>query len=115
MHYTSMFEHKTTGKPSAIRLLALTLCILFIACAIYSTAYVHIHANHRHDHLGPDGSCVTCVHLTLAVNLYKHLSNALVGTMIIFGCSSAICPILRFAGCHIGFLTLVRLKVRLND
>ena len=106
---------KFNKQQSAKRLIALLVCVLFIAGAILSTIFIFTHINHEHDPNGPAGGCVTCVHLTAAENLLKHLSAAIAGAALIFGCFSAIRSIFNQVNSHTGFFTLVCLKVRLNN
>ncbi len=103
------------GKRSAIRMMALVVCVLFIAVMLVSSAYILTHANHIHDHDGPGGSCATCIHLQAAENILKQLSTAVVAAAIAFGGVLGIFSFLKAITPLFVSLTLVTLKVRLNN
>jgi len=111
------YKVSTVGniKRSAVRLIALTMCALFIAATILSSSYILIHRNHKHDHNGPSESCTICTHIMDAENLLKQISMAMAGTAIIFFALLASLSILKPAFLKIGFSTPVKLKVRLNN
>jgi hypothetical protein len=103
------------GKQSVKRLLALTVCVLFIAVSILSGAVILIHANHIHDYDGPHGSCAACAHLATAGNLLKSLAAVIAGAALAFPGLFAILSVLKPVDPDMGFCTLVRLKIRLNN
>ena len=106
---------KFNKKQSVKRLIALVTCALFITGALLSAAFVFTHINHKHDHNAPDGGCVVCAQISVAENLLKSLSAALAGAGLILGCLSAIRSILKLVSFNTDFLTLVHLKIRLNN
>jgi hypothetical protein len=103
------------GRRSAARLTAFALCVLFIALTALSTAYILTHANHRHDHNGPGGDCAVCVRINAAERLLKTISTAAAGAALVFGGVFALLSARKVSGCHKGFYSLIRLKVRLNN
>jgi hypothetical protein len=105
---------KATVKRSANRLMALGLCVLFIAVFLFPAAYILTHANHEHDHRGPGGCCAACVQLAAAADLLKSAFVAMLGAAFVFWGFSAIRSILKPNNFRIGFFTLFSLKVRLN-
>lgn len=108
-------SHKQSAKRSAIKSIALILCVCFILVSFLLTAFIITHTNHEHDHGGPNGSCATCIQLTSAENLLKQISAALTVTGFIFAFLSLISLFLKPIALHIGSFTLVSLKVRLNN
>ena len=103
------------GARSTVRLAALAACVLFIAAMLLSSSYIITHANHAHDHDGPSGGCATCMHMQAAENLLKRLSASIVTVAVVFGGLSALLFFLKTCAPRFGFLTLVILKVRLNN
>jgi hypothetical protein len=103
------------GKRSAIRLVALAICALFIAAMLLSSAYILTHANHIHDHDGLDGGCATCMHIQSAENLLKQLSTAVVSVAAAFAGVLGVLFSLRNTKAGDCSFTLVTLKVRLNN
>ena len=101
------------GKRSTVRLMALAACVLFIAAMLLSSSYIITHANHTHD--GPSGGCATCMHIQAAENLLKRLSAAIVTVAVVFGGLSGLLFFLKACAPCFGFLSLVILKVRLNN
>ena len=104
-----------TIKRSAVRLIALTMCALFIAASILSSSYILIHKNHKHDHNGPSESCTICSHMMDAENLLKQISMAVAGTAITIAVLLASFSVLKPIFLKIGFSTPVKWKVRLNN
>jgi fucose 4-O-acetylase-like acetyltransferase len=103
------------GKRPAARRIALLLCVFFIVASVLSAAYILAHVNHHHDHYGPDGSCAVCAQLTAAVHTLKIISVVTACAALLFGGAFAALSVLRSAGLQAGFVTPVRLKVRLNN
>lgn len=112
IHYKS---HKQSTKRLLIKNIALILCLCLIVVSFLSTTFILTHANHEHDHDGPNGSCVTCIHLVTADNLLKQLSSALVAAIFAFALSSFISFCLKPSAPCVGSPTLITLKVRLNN
>lgn len=104
-----------SGKQSAKRLIALAVCVFFIAASLLSAVFILTHANHTHNHNGPNGSCATCARLAAAENLLKTISAAPVGAALIYGALPAVLSVLKSVGFQTGLYALVRLKVRLNN
>lgn len=117
MYCTSLNTHTTRtergSKRSVKRLFALALCVLFIAATLLSTAFILTHANHKHDHDGPSGSCSTCTHMLAVGNFLKTISTAVAAIAMIF--LFTIQSFLKPVSLHTGFTTLVNLKIRLNN
>lgn len=112
IHYKS---HKQSTKRLLIKNIALILYLCFIVVSFLSTTFILTHANHEHDHDGPNGSCVTCIHLTIAENLLKQLAAALVAAVLAFALSLFILFRLKHSASCVGSSTLITLKVRLNN
>ena len=102
-------------KQSAKRLIALAVCILFIAGSILSAAFIFAHIDHDHDHDGADGGCAVCVWISAAVNLLKSLFAAFVGAAVGMWRFFAMRSGLRAVRYYTGSLSLVCLKVRMNN
>jgi hypothetical protein len=105
---------ENSRKQSKVRLIAMLLCVCFIAAALLSAAFVLSHANHEHDYNGPDGSCGTCACVAAAQELLKTISTAVVAVGIIFGGLFSTCLLLWSVTLRADFSTLVGLKIRLN-
>jgi hypothetical protein len=105
------------GKPKQfkIRLIALLLCVCFIAAVLLSAAFILTHANHAHDHDGPGGSCVTCACISLAQNVLKSLFTAALGAAAALAYLFAVCALLASAVSRTDRYSLVSLKIRLNN
>ena len=108
-------KHGRGKSQAAKRLLALSLCAVFVAVTLLSATYVFTHANHAHDRCGPVGNCTTCVNLTAALTLLESISIAMAAMALTAGGFFIGLPVRRTAVFHRGFSTLVRLKVRLNN
>ena len=106
---------KSSKKRSAIRLIALMIGVIFVAGSLLSAAFIFTHTHHEHDHKGPDGGCATCAQLMAADNLLKSLTTIIIGAALGFGCFAASLSIPKPADYRLGFITLVCLKVRLNN
>ena len=104
-----------TGKRSAVRLMTLAACVLFTAAMFLSSFYILTHADHTHDHDGLGGGCATCIRIQAAESLLKQLSTAVVTVAVIFGGLFGIFFSLKTCASLSGFLTLVTLKIRLNN
>ncbi|MDR3288044.1 MAG: hypothetical protein LBT22_01300 [Peptococcaceae bacterium] len=102
-------------KPFKIRLIAMLLCVCFIAALLLSALFILTHAQHEHDHDGADGSCATCAHMTALGNLLKQLSTPVVTATTAMGALFAIRFSLKPRHRRFVFSTLVILKVRLNN
>jgi hypothetical protein len=104
-----------SGKRPVKRLIALAVCVLFMAAASLSAAFMITCAHHEHDHNGPDESCAVCAHLASAGDLLKSMSAAVAGAALVFWGLPAILSLPKPLGSHADFYTLVRLKVKLNN
>lgn len=102
-------------RPAAIRIIAVAFCICFIVASLSATVFILTHANHKHDHNGPSGSCATCSHMIAAENLLKQLTPAVTAAALASGILFAVLSILPPVSFYISFYTLVNLKVRLNN
>lgn len=102
-------------KRSPLRVIAFTLCILFIAASLFSTVFVFAHLNHTHDNNGPGGTCTTCIHMVTAKSLLRQISTAVAKTAIAVCCLFTLLFFRQPAALYSGFYTLVTLKVRLNN
>lgn len=103
------------AKRSAVLLIALALCVLFISASLLSSIHIFTHLNHEHDHNGPGGSCATCAHIITAGNLLKQISTTMAGIIIAIGGRFAFLSLLKPVFLNIGLSTPVNLKVRLNN
>ncbi|QIB68804.1 hypothetical protein Ami103574_05480 [Aminipila butyrica] len=115
MDYFRQIHFKTNQKHTAIRRIALAMCVIFIAVSLFSAAYIITQANHTHDHNGPDGSCVTCAHLALAGNLLRSISAVVVGSAPLWGGLFVVLSICKPHYSYGKLNTLVHLKVKLNN
>jgi hypothetical protein len=98
-----------------MRRIALLVCIIFIAASLLSAAFILTHANHAHDHAGPDGSCATCAHVMAAGNLLRTVGIAVAMAALSFGTHYAVSSALKHIASESVLPTLVSLKVQLNN
>ena len=106
---------KSRGRRTAIGRLALVLCVLFVAALLLSSVYLSTHAGHTHDHDGPGGGCAACMHLQAAQTLLKQLATAVAAVTAALGGLLCALFLLGAPAPRLGFLTLVTLKVQLNN
>jgi hypothetical protein len=102
-------------RPGPARLIAVLLCLCFLATLVLSAAFIVTHANHEHDHNGAGGDCATCAHISAAGNLLKTDSAAVALLTVTFGAGFTARLILPAARLAIADSTLISLKVRLNN
>ena len=96
------------------RTAALALLIAFALMILLPTAFIFTHADHEHDHNGPEGTCATCAQLHIAQNLLQiiaFLILVLTALDVFFTLVDRIHVFSRKTGSH----TLVSLKVRLDN
>ncbi|MDR3345251.1 MAG: hypothetical protein LBT21_06680 [Oscillospiraceae bacterium] len=109
---------RSSTKPnvnrSVLRLLALTLCVCFVAVSILSAAFILTQANHTHDHNGADGSCNVCFRMAAAERILKQLFTALSGAALITAALFAVQAVTKSARACAERSTPVMLKVKLN-
>ena len=108
-----MRENKWIRK-AALRMIALSVCIVFISVSLLSATYIFTHVKHTHDRCGPAGNCTTCVNLTAALNLLESISVVMAVIALAIGGFFAVLSFLKPAAFLRGFPTLVCLKIRLN-
>ncbi|MFP3152971.1 hypothetical protein LQZ18_00800 [Lachnospiraceae bacterium ZAX-1] len=97
------------------RLIALLICIFFATVFLLSSAFIFAHASHTHDQDGPGGTCATCACVVAAENLIKTLGTALIAATFYLGGGYTILSMPKPIAFDLGFLTLVLLKIRLNN
>ena len=102
-------------KRTVIRQIFLVACILFIAGLLLSEAFLITHIDHEHDHAGPQGTCTACVLLAAVEGALKHVSAALIGLLLAFGCFSAAHSTIKTNALFAGSYTPVFMKVKLNN
>ena len=103
------------NRQTAFRMIALSVCIVFISVSLLSATYIFTHVNHAHDRCGPVGNCTTCTNLTAALNLLESLSVAMAVAALAAGSLFAALSAPKPVAFQRGFPTLVCLKVRLNN
>jgi hypothetical protein len=108
-------ESKTNHYKAGIRLVALFVCVLFLAASLLSSAYLLTHMNHNHDHTGHGGTCSTCAHITAAETFLKQIGTAAIMAMIVFGFRIFDLFILKPTPINSYYYSLVALKVRLDN
>jgi preprotein translocase subunit SecG len=94
---------------------ALLVCALFITASLISVVYIVSNADHTHDHNGSGGACETCIHITSAANLLKQIGTALTAAVIVFGLPLGLLSNVKTPSVRSDLLSLVGLKVRLNN
>jgi hypothetical protein len=98
-----------------IKLIALSICVIFASGSLLSTAFVFTHAHHEHDHHGHGGGCAVCAQMIAAVeSQLKPISAAIANATHIFEGFAAALPIQKLTGFRMSRVTPVCLKVRLN-
>ncbi|MDR3310719.1 MAG: hypothetical protein LBS90_05170 [Oscillospiraceae bacterium] len=109
----------SAGKSGAarrgIRVTALALCVCFAVVFLLSAAFVATHANHEHDHNGADGCCAVCARVAAARSLLCRLSAAAAVAALALGGMFAAFRDPRGDASAADALTLVGLKIRLNN
>jgi hypothetical protein len=101
-------------RPLKFRLIAVLLCVCFIAAVLLSAAFILTHTRHEHDHDGPGGACAVCAHISSARNVLKSLFTAAAGGGGA-ACLFAVYAFLASAAPRTDRASLVRLKIRLNN
>ena len=114
-----IIQHNKKSQESGrqqplLRFIAMAICIAYIAVFLLGAAYLLTHINHEHDHDGPNGSCVTCAHITAVGDLLQQLSVTAPGTVFVFGSMFLVRSFYNTAFVWGNPDTLVKLKVRLN-
>lgn len=104
-----------TASHYATRFIALTVCALLIAVSLSAGAFLLTHAHHVHDHDGPHGNCTTCAHIWAANQLLKQVAAAADDATSANVVLVALQTILPAAFIDTVLITLVNLKVRLNN
>ncbi|MDR3120215.1 MAG: hypothetical protein LBU58_02600 [Clostridiales bacterium] len=102
-------------RQKAARLMAVLVCVCFVAALILSSAFILTHANHEHDRNGADGSCAACAHISAVENLLKTISAVTVFSVVALGTTFAALLIMTAARIEVADYSLVELKVRLNN
>ena len=106
---------KSGKKRFAKRLIALTICIFFIAGSIFSVVSVFKHISHRHERIGSNMNCAICLHLTMVENLLKLLASVITGASLVFGCLFVVLSLLKPVVFYTDFSTLINQKIRFNN
>ena len=108
-------KHGKNKGQTAKRLIALSVCAVFIAVSLLSATFVFTHTTHKHDRFGPDGNCATCTRLAEAAYILESICIAMAGAaFFLWGFLMAL-PAPTPVSFYRGFRTLVFLKVRLNN
>lgn len=94
---------------------ALPLLITFVLVILLSTTLIFTHADHEHDHHGPEGTCATCVQLYTAQNLLKNLTAVILVLAAALNAFLVLGVIVHAFSYKIEVYTLFSLKVRLNN
>jgi hypothetical protein len=106
---------KTKKRLSAVKITALSLCVVFAALSFLSAVYILTNANHTHDHDGLNGECAACGCLTSAVNLLNQIFIGTPSTRIaVFGLFLFFL-LLHPTVFYLKFPTPIALKVRMNN
>ena len=103
------------SKRTAVRRLALLLCILFVTATALSFAFIITHANHAHDHNGPESACTICISLQSAENLLKQIAVSAVDVAAVLGGLFTLLYCLKLSYLLRKLNTLISLKVQLNN
>jgi len=65
------------NKQAKRRIAALAFLLCFLFVSVFSKVFIFAHADHKHDHSGIGGACVTCVRIQRAENVLKLLGVGL--------------------------------------
>lgn len=103
------------NKRSGLRLIALVVCVFFVAATLFSASYILARANHTHDHSGHGGSCDTCARMQSAENFLKQFSITVTMVAANVGRAFGVLFLLKFAAMRFASSTPVAMKVRLNN
>lgn len=106
---------KQCVKSAMGKTIALLVSIFIIVTFFLSTAFIITHANHEHDHEGPNGTCATCFHLEATEKILKQLSTATGAGIFTVALCLFISYCLKLSAPYRGLVTLIALKVRLNN
>jgi hypothetical protein len=101
-------------KPFAVWLTALATAACVVLIPLFSAVYVFAHANHAHDHNGPEGSCAACVRAASFAKFQFASAVAPEAARAFFAQDFAGARVLKPLGIRADF-TLVSLKIRLNN
>jgi hypothetical protein len=78
---------KKQARNAALRFFALGLCLFYLTLTLLAAGFVITHAQHSHDHDGPEDSCAVCFHLAAAAAILKTLANAAAAFLILLAFS----------------------------
>ncbi|MCL2671114.1 MAG: hypothetical protein FWF10_03650 [Clostridiales bacterium] len=112
MHFRNIHREK---KQTKMKWLAFAVCILFISCTLLSAAFIIVHGDHGHELNAPHNGCVTCLHVSAALDLLKTLSVAVTAALLgLILLSAGLSYLISFS--HLAKSnTLFCLKVRFNN
>jgi len=105
-------------RKTAIRLIALTICVFLITGSVFSMSSAYKHMSHKHeriDHFGSNMSCTTCAYVIAAEKLLRLLFEVMAGVALICTCLFLILALLKPAIHNTGFTTLIHQKIRFNN
>ena len=106
---------KYNDRQKAKRISAFAVLLCFIVVLLLSETFILTHAGHEHDRNGVQGSCVACAQIQNAENSLKQLGMVAKGALCALIILFASIAVIKSVASQTGFLTLVDLKVKLNN
>ncbi|MDR3314311.1 MAG: hypothetical protein LBS96_07645 [Oscillospiraceae bacterium] len=102
-------------KSLGRRLLALLLCVAFLAVSAFSAGFIVSHAEHIHDTHGVAGSCMTCAHIVAAGQVFRQIATLAAIVAVLLGGLFLLLFCVHFTCAYARFTSPVYLKVRMNN
>ena len=108
-------KNSINNKNAKKKAIVLAFLLGFIIAALFSEAFVLIHASHEHDHNAAGGGCSVCADIQNAENILKLLGMIICGASAVSAGLFAALMLPAPAFSQAGFASLVSLKVRMNN
>ncbi|MCR1900158.1 hypothetical protein NSA47_14415 [Irregularibacter muris] len=105
-----MFKNNTNKRT-----IAMLLLIAFVFATSLSAVFLFTHADHEHDHHGPEGTCATCAQLGTVHHLLKNIFTTILASVTALSTLLILTITVNTVSPRVRFHTLVSLKVRLNN
>ncbi len=108
-------KSKYKSQKMLLRTIAIMLCVCFILLTSLSTYFITTNINHKHNQNGKNESCTTCIEMQTAWNVVKQISLV----VFVAGVTAFVMHIADYAlkskFLFLCSVTLINLKVRLNN
>ena len=102
-------------KPAILRFIAMAVLTVIVVGFVLSSGFIFTNTNHDHDHNGLNGTCFICTQIAAAEEMLRQFSAALVmAGMAVIGISYFI-SFFKAVLFKPSSLSLIELKIRLNN